>query len=116
MRSQSCQIQTRQTHSQAEYVVLIRDLSSFCCSNRHQSSDYLQPSIYFITKGRCRVELETEGEEAKGKELNLFLLTSAHPIRTSVVAYLESGQMFGEISFLLGGKGTATVLAHEEPV
>eukprot|EP01102_Stenamoeba_stenopodia_P011858 TRINITY_DN3671_c0_g1_i1.p1 TRINITY_DN3671_c0_g1~~TRINITY_DN3671_c0_g1_i1.p1 ORF type:complete len:1002 (+),score=213.21 TRINITY_DN3671_c0_g1_i1:63-3068(+) len=60
--------------------------------------NYLQPSIYFITKGRCRVELETEEDEVK------------------VVAHLETGQMFGEISFLVGGKGTATVLAHEDKV
>jgi CRP-like cAMP-binding protein len=48
------------------------------------------------------------------------LVTSASsppkPSAPKVMAFMEKGQMFGELSFLLGGQSTASVLAHETEV
>lgn len=89
-----------------------------------------QPSIYVLTKGRCRVELQREEEldTSTGLTISGGVHELGHSGQTgisssivtrstsSIVAYLEKGQMFGELSFLLGGKSTASVFAHETEV
>lgn len=51
--------------------------------------------IFQIGKGSCRVEKLMEG-------------------KSKVLGRMESGEVFGEISFLEGGKTSATIVADEE--
>lgn len=51
--------------------------------------------LYQIASGSCRIERE----DRKGSE---------------IIGWLKPGQCFGEISFLIGGSATASVIAEEE--
>jgi CRP-like cAMP-binding protein len=82
----------------ARLVKFKKDRSIMIQGHRH-------PSIYEIKKGQCRVELFPVDRESGVVD------EEADP---QVLTTLESGHMFGEVSFLLGSTATASVTANEE--
>lgn len=56
--------------------------------------------IFQITRGRCRVEMESE-----------VIQDGAVVTKNQVVGYMAAGELFGERSFLFNGTATATVFA-----
>eukprot|EP01122_Echinamoeba_exundans_P012030 TRINITY_DN494_c0_g2_i1.p1 TRINITY_DN494_c0_g2~~TRINITY_DN494_c0_g2_i1.p1 ORF type:complete len:820 (-),score=147.31 TRINITY_DN494_c0_g2_i1:472-2931(-) len=56
--------------------------------------------MYQLASGSCRIEQE----ERKGSKV----------VGTDVLGWLKPGEIFGDISFLIGGSATASVIAEEE--
>jgi CRP-like cAMP-binding protein len=56
--------------------------------------------MYQLASGSCRIEQE----ERKGSKV----------VSIDVLGWLKPGEIFGEISFLIGGSATASVIAEEE--
>lgn len=56
--------------------------------------------LYQVASGSCRIEQE----EKRGSKVTAV----------DVIGWLKPGEVFGEISFLMGGSATASVIAEEE--